>query len=104
MVGNTANRIFDDFREGKNTLIDCFQGYPETYKMFLGLFTRLTNIDTLLCSSGEKTLEQREQTADALKEFGRYFLMLKAFKNMQKTDSSLLQTKHPKHKSNKKLF
>ena len=93
MVGNTAKGIFDDFREGKNTLIECFQGYPETYK-----------IDTLLCSSGEKTLEQREQTADALKEFGRYFLMLKAFKNMQKTDSSLLQTKHPKHKSNKKLF
>ena len=34
----------------------------------------------------------------------KYFLMLKAFKNMQKTDTSSLETKHSFKKSNKKLF
>ena len=34
----------------------------------------------------------------------KYFLILKAFKNMQKTDSSLSQTKHRKLKSNKSCF
>ena len=34
----------------------------------------------------------------------KYFLILKAFKNIQKTDSSLLKTKHSFSKSNKKLF
>ena len=47
--------------------------YPETYKKFLGLFTILTNIDTLLCTPGQKSVEQREKTALALEEFGKYF-------------------------------
>ena len=63
----------DDFRAGKNTLIHCFKDYPETYNQFLVLFTRLINIDTLLCTSGVKNPEQRETTAKALEEFGRYF-------------------------------
>ena len=33
----------------------------------------MTNIDTLLCKSGEKTLEQREQTAQACEELGKFF-------------------------------
>ena len=140
--------------------------YPETYKKFLGLFTILTNIDTLLCTPGEKSVEQREITALALEEFGKYFpvhffrnltrkmhilsviapeqvrrngnfykylkleqeterahhilnllevrfecvknkamkyfLMLQAFKNIQKTDLSLLKTKHGYKIANKK--
>ena len=33
----------------------------------------MTNIDTLLTTPGEKTLEQREQTAQACEEFGNFF-------------------------------
>ena len=73
MNGNSANLIFDDFRAGKNTLISCFIDYPEVYQLFLKFFIILTNIDTLLCKSGEKTLEQREQTAQACEELGKFF-------------------------------
>ena len=41
--------------------------------LIIRLFEILTNINTLLCSSGKKTLEQREKTANALEEFGLYF-------------------------------
>ena len=34
----------------------------------------------------------------------KYFLIQKAFKNIQRTESSLLKTKHSFSKSNKKLF
>ena len=37
------------------------------------LFTILTNIDTLLTKSGEKTPEERELTAQACEEFGKFF-------------------------------
>ena len=40
---------------------------------FLKLFINLTNIDTLLTTPGEKTVEQREKTAQACEEFGKYF-------------------------------
>ena len=46
---------------------------PEVYQLFLKFFIILTNIDTLLCKSGEKTLEQREQTAQACEELGKFF-------------------------------
>ena len=165
MTGNTAYLVFNDFRSGNNTVLNCFKDHPETYKKFLGLFTILTNIDTLLCSPGEKTIGQREKTAEALEDFGRYFpvnfyrnltrkmhilsiiapeqvrsngnfykylkleqeterahhvlnlleirfecvknkamkyfLMLKAFKNIQKTDLGLLKTRHSYKKVNK---
>ena len=33
----------------------------------------MTNFDTLLTTPGEKTIEQREKTAQACEEFGKYF-------------------------------
>ena len=73
MTGNAAHEVFNDFRKGKNTILQCFKNYPTYYNKHLRLFQILTNIDTLLCSSGKKTLEQREETAKALEEFGLYF-------------------------------
>ena len=73
MTGNAAHEVFNDFRKGKNTLLNCFKPYPQYYQKHLKLFQILTKIDTLLCSSGKKTLEQREETALALEEFGLYF-------------------------------
>ena len=47
MNGNSAHNIFNDFREGKNTLLTCFEDYPEIHQKYLKLFMILTKIDTL---------------------------------------------------------
>ena len=52
MTGNTAQLVFNDFRSGQNTLLECFRDHPQIHQKFLGLFIRLTNMDTLLCTSG----------------------------------------------------
>ena len=54
MTGNAAHEVFNDFRKGKNTILNCFKPYPQYYQKHLKLFQILTNIDTLLCSSGKK--------------------------------------------------
>ena len=43
------------------------------HRLFLKLFIILTNIDTLLCTPGEKSDIQREQAAQACEEFGKFF-------------------------------
>ena len=53
--------------------MSCLKDYPDIYKKFLKLFVILTNIDTLLCTPGEKSDIQREQAAQACEEFGKFF-------------------------------
>ena len=72
-VGNTTHKIFNDFREGKNTLLDCFKGHPELHKNYLNIFLILTRIDTLTSQAGEKSAEQREVAAKACEMFCKVF-------------------------------
>ena len=73
MNGNSAHKVFEDVRAGKFTLIDCFLEYPEYYNKYHELLQILTRIDTLLSTAGEKTMEQREETAVACEKLTEFF-------------------------------
>ena len=51
-------------------------------------------IDTLLCTAGEKTKQQREETAQALEEFGKFFPV--NFNRNMTRKMSLLSIEAPK--------
>ena len=73
MNGNTAHLIFEDMRAGKKTLLKCFVDYPDYYQKYDTLLSILTRIDTLFSTPGEKTEEGKEETAQAMESFGRFF-------------------------------
>lgn len=54
--------VFEDYRAGNKTLLNCFKPVRNT-----------NQDDTLLCTSGEKTKDQQEETAHAMEEFGKLF-------------------------------
>ena len=73
MNGKSAHMVFEDYRAGNKTLLNCFKKYPTLYEKYDKLLGILTRIDTLLCTPGEKTKDQQEETAQAMEEFGKFF-------------------------------
>ena len=73
MNGKSAHMVFEDYRAGNKTLLNCFKKYPTLYQKYDKLLGILTRIDTLLCTPGEKTKDQQEETAQAMEEFGKFF-------------------------------
>ena len=67
---------------------------PELYDKYDKLLTIQTKIDTLLCTAGEKTQQQREETAQALEEFGKFFPV--NFNRNMTRKMSLLSIEAPK--------
>ena len=73
MNGKSAHMVFEDYRAGNKTLLNCFKKYPTLYQKYDKLLGILTRIDTLLCTPGQKTKDQQEETAQAMEEFGKFF-------------------------------
>ena len=44
-VGNSVHKIFEDFRKGRYTLLDCFLEHPELYKIYYLMLKSIKNLD-----------------------------------------------------------
>ena len=66
MNGKSPHMVFEDYRAGNKTILNCFKKYPTLYEKYDKLLGILTRIDTLLCTPGEKTKDQQEETAQAM--------------------------------------
>ena len=76
MVGNTAHKVLDNFRDNKNELLKCIKDDPELYNKHLEMWQILAKIEMLLSKPGEKSLERREEAAQACENYTKRFPVL----------------------------
>ena len=102
-VGNSVHKIFEDFRKGRYTLLDCFLEHPELYKKYLDVWLPLTEADTQLSKpGGRKNLKQREICAQACEQFCQVFPL--KFKHNLTRKMHSLSLILPKHIRDKGLY
>ena len=81
-VGNTVQKILVNFRNGENSLLDCFKNHPVLYNNYFEVWMILANAQKLLCIPGKKFMEEREKCAKACEEFTKIFLLGKCPYNL----------------------
>ena len=72
-VGDTVQKILDNFRNGKNQLIECFKSKPDIYNKYLEVWMILANAQKLLSKPGKKSMEDWEECAQACEKFTKMF-------------------------------
>ena len=102
MVGINVHKILVDFREGKNTLLECFKDDPDLYNNYLEVWLILANAQQMLSKPGKKSQEEREECAKACEQFTKIFPM--RFNRSLTRKMHVLSLILPKHIREKGLY
>ena len=74
----SAHMVFEDYRAGNNTLLNCFKKYPTLYQKYDKLLGILTRIDTLFCTSSnqQEDVQNKKKLHKLWKNLESFFLCI----------------------------
>ena len=76
MVGNTVHKILKHFKNGNYRLLRCLEDHPDLHKKHLEIWNILADIESHLSTPGKKTIEMREEAAQACEKYTKRFPVL----------------------------
>ena len=65
-VGNTVQIFLDNFRNGENTLLECFKNHPVLYNNYLEVWMILANAQKLLSTPGKRNYGRKGEVCPSL--------------------------------------